>query len=71
MARTHRWTVLPVSISRDDANRQTTGLAGIAVALFLVVAALYLVHALHATAAIEDCLMAGRQNCDVMVSLNH
>ena len=50
-----------------DANRQTASLAGLAFALFLVVVGLFLVHALHAKANVEDCLMAGRLNCDALV----
>ncbi len=71
MARTDRLVVLSDDVTREDEDRQTAGLAGIAVALFLVVIALFLVRELHATSAIEDCLMAGRQNCDILVSLHH
>jgi hypothetical protein len=71
MARSDRFAVRSDETMRDDEDRQTAGLAGIAVALFLVVVAFYLVRELHATSAIEDCLMAGRQNCDILVSLHH
>ncbi len=37
------------------ADRQTGSLAGLAVALFLVLASLYVLHRLAAKAAIEDC----------------
>jgi hypothetical protein len=57
--------------SRDDAeeaeNRQTRSLAGLAVALLLVVASLYVLRQLAAEAAIEDCLLANRRICDVIV----
>lgn len=56
---------------RDDANRQSTGLAGLALVLALVVVGFFLVKKLHAVAAVEDCLLMGRTNCDVMVSANH
>lgn len=46
-----------------EENRVTRSLAGMAVALLLVVASLFLVHTLQATARLEDCLMQGRGNC--------
>ncbi len=51
----------------DAANRQTASLAGLAAALLLIVAGLYLIKVLHHTCAIEDCLLAGRRNCDALV----
>jgi hypothetical protein len=51
-----------------EANRQTASLAGIAVALVLVVIGLFLVHRLQLKASLEDCLMSGRQNCDAQLS---
>jgi hypothetical protein len=52
---------------RDDADRQTAGLAGVAIILVLLVAGLFLVHTLYNKSKIEDCLMAGRLNCDPLV----
>jgi hypothetical protein len=46
------------------ADRQTGGLAAIAVVLALVVVGLALVHELQHSGRIEDCMMAGRTNCD-------
>lgn len=51
-----------------DADRQTASLAGVAITLLLLVIGLFLVRTLHAESAVEDCLMAGRLNCDVLVS---
>jgi len=51
----------------EAANRQTASLGGVAVTLLLLVLGLFLVHELHAKVAIEDCLMAGRINCDRLV----
>ena len=51
-----------------EADRQTASLAGIAVALVLVVIGLFLVHRLYLKASLEDCLMSGRQNCDTQVA---
>ena len=52
----------------ESANRQTASLAGLAVALFLVIVGLYLFYALHQKSRVEDCLMAGRWNCDTLVA---
>jgi hypothetical protein len=66
MARIHR-----LGFNRDEeqeeADRQTVSLAGLAVTLFLVVASLYVIHQLAIKTAVEDCLMARRSNCDVIV----
>ena len=48
----------------EAANRQTASLAAIAVTLLLLIVGLFLVQELRTKAAIEDCLMAGRTNCD-------
>jgi len=50
--------------SEDD--RVTSSLAGLAVALLVVVVSLFLIHTLAQKARIEDCLMAGRINCKVV-----
>ncbi len=52
---------------RDEAaeeDRLTASLAGLAVALLLVVAGLFLIQHLRDKALVEDCLMSGRFNCD-------
>jgi hypothetical protein len=49
------------------ANRQTASLAAMAAVLLLVVIGLLLVRVLSASAAIEDCLLAGRRDCDAIV----
>lgn len=53
--------------AQAEANRITASLAALALTLALVVAGLCLVRALHDKAAVEDCLMAGRINCDAPV----
>jgi hypothetical protein len=53
------------------AARQTAGLVGIAIILLLLIAGLFLVRQLRASATIEDCLMAGRGNCDALVTVAH
>jgi hypothetical protein len=59
----------PWLVEADDeaANRQSASLAGVAVTLLLLAVGLFLVRELHAKSAIEDCLMAGRIQCDWLV----
>ncbi len=47
-----------------ESNRVTSSLAGLAAALLLVVLGLFLVRHLVEKSKVEDCLMAGRINCD-------
>ena len=51
-----------------DADRQSASLAGLTVTLLIVVVCLFLLQELHKKAAIEDCLLAGRNNCDMVVA---
>ena len=59
--------LLETDAEQEAANRQTASLGGVAVTLLLLVVGLFLVHELHAKAVIEDCLMSGRLNCDLLV----
>lgn len=52
----------------EAANRRTASLAGVAVTLLLLVVGLFLVRELHAKSLIEDCLMSGRTDCDLVMS---
>ena len=49
-------------------NRVTLSLAGLAVALLVVVASLFIIHTLAQKARVEDCLLAGRFNCDAVLA---
>ncbi len=51
-----------------EAHRQTASLAALAILLALVVASLFLMRKLSAEAALEDCLMAGRHNCEMILA---
>lgn len=55
---------------REEADRQTASLAAVVVILMLLAAGLFLVHTLRHSAAVEDCLMAGRRNCDAVANTN-
>ena len=57
--------------NRSQANRQSSSLAAFAVILMLLAAGLFLVHELRFKASIEDCLMAGRRNCDRLLEVPH
>jgi hypothetical protein len=52
---------------REDAERQTASLAGLAVTLLVLVVSVFLTHQLQTKSAIENCLLAGRNNCDILV----
>jgi hypothetical protein len=49
---------------REDDDRFTNSLAGLAVAALLAVIGLWLAEALAAEAKLEDCLLQGRMNCE-------
>jgi len=51
----------------DDRRRLKRSFAGLAVALLLVAAGIYLVARLHKQNEIEVCLEAGHRNCDTLV----
>ena len=53
---------------QEEANRQTASLAGLAVALLLVVVGLFLIRELHHKCVVEDCLLSGRGNCDALLA---
>lgn len=51
---------------QTEETRQTRSLAGLAMALFLVVLGLFLTQKLTGMARMEDCLLSGRTNCAVI-----
>ncbi len=53
---------------QTESNRVTSSLAGLALMLLLVNGGLVLVRHLHQTARVEDCLLAGRINCDAVLA---
>jgi hypothetical protein len=57
--------------SQQAAGRQTASLAGIVVILLLLIGGLFLVQQLRTASKIEDCLLAGRRDCDAMVIHPH
>ncbi len=72
MTTIYRFGFVPTDLDEEEAvNRQTASLAGLAVVLLLVVSSLFLIHRLHAASRVEDCLLAGRINCDALVGAAH
>ncbi|MCX7383402.1 MAG: hypothetical protein NT133_18750 [Alphaproteobacteria bacterium] len=65
MSRIYRWIY---STDRETADRRTTSLAGLAVILVILVVSMWLTKQLQRKSAIENCLMAGRINCDMLVT---
>jgi hypothetical protein len=53
---------------REDADRRTAGLAAIVVVLLLLIGGLILTKTLHRKSQLEDCLMAGRRDCDALIN---
>lgn len=49
---------------REEEDRRTNGLAAIAIVLLLLIGGLMLAKTLRQKSQMEDCLMAGRRDCD-------
>jgi hypothetical protein len=54
--------------AEEEANRQTASLAGVAITLLLLVIGVFLVHELRAKSVLEDCLLTGRHDCDLVLT---
>jgi hypothetical protein len=50
----------------EQDGSQRRALAGLAIAVVLLVAGLWLAHELTAASKMQDCLMTGRTNCNVI-----
>ena len=53
---------------REEADRRTSGLAAIVIVLLLLICGLLLATTLHRKSLIEDCLLAGRRDCDRLLT---
>jgi hypothetical protein len=53
-------------LAADD-DRRTRGLAALALVLFLLLVASYLIQQLNLEAQLEDCLLAQRSDCDALI----
>ena len=59
----------PENIKPEDAESQgnrTPAMAGLAIAVVLLVVGLWLARELTAASRMQDCLMSGRTNCNVI-----
>ncbi len=50
----------------DQGGNRRGAIAGLAIAVLLLAAGLWLAHELTATSKMQDCLMSGRTNCNVI-----
>ncbi len=56
----------PDEDEREEANRQTRSLAALALLVALAFGALFLISHLKRASELQDCLLAGRHNCDTL-----
>ncbi len=59
----------PQREKEEDDRRFTTSLAGLAVALLLILVGLYVTEELAAQSKLEDCMMQGRRDCGPRIEL--
>ena len=52
--------------NREPRENNTPAMAGLAIAVVLLVVGLWLARELTAASKMQDCLMSGRTNCDVI-----
>ena len=67
MRQVRRW--VDTEDDQAGANRQTASLAALTLTLLLVVVCVGLVNQLRYKATVEDCLLSGRTNCGVSVTI--
>ncbi|MEA2778180.1 MAG: hypothetical protein QOF90_3586 [Acetobacteraceae bacterium] len=65
--RHHHW--LDDELDGKAAERQTANLVGIVIILLLLIGGLFLVHRLRNSSILEDCLLAGRRDCDILLAV--
>ena len=71
MAKTYRFRFSGDELSdedREEQDRQTRSLAGMAVTLLVIVISVFLMRELHAKSAFEDCLATGSRNCAPIIA---
>jgi hypothetical protein len=51
---------------QDQGGSRIAAIAGLAIAAILLVAGLWLAHELTASSKMQDCVMSGRTNCNVI-----
>ncbi len=71
MAKSYRFSFSGEKLSdedREEQDRQTRSLAGMAVTLMVLVISVFLMRELQAQSAIEDCLASGSRTCDPIIA---
>jgi hypothetical protein len=61
-----RTVVEMVDPKQSDGGNRRGAIAGLAIAVILIAGSLWLAHALSAQSKLQDCLMSGRTNCNVI-----
>jgi hypothetical protein len=61
----HFWTFRTMTDPEQGGNRRAA-IAGLAIAVVLLALGLWLAHELTASSKMQDCLMSGRTNCNVI-----
>jgi hypothetical protein len=59
-------TQLTMADNPDQGGNRRPAIAGLIIAVVLLVVGLWLAHELTATSKMQDCLMSGRTNCNVI-----
>jgi hypothetical protein len=52
--------------NREPRENNTPAMAGLAIAVVLLVVGLWLAHELRAASKMQDCVLSGRTNCNVI-----
>jgi hypothetical protein len=60
------WTRLAMADQPERDRNRRPAIAGLAIAVVLLVVGLWLAHELTAASKMQDCLMSGRTNCNVI-----
>jgi hypothetical protein len=56
----------PKRSTPESSENNTPAIAGLAIAAVLLVVGLWLAHELRAASKMQDCVMSGRRNCNVI-----
>jgi hypothetical protein len=60
------WNLLAMTDDPEQGGNRRGAIAGLAIAVVLLVVGIWLAHELTASSKMQDCLMSGRTNCNVI-----
>jgi hypothetical protein len=60
------WKLLAMNHDPEQGGNRRGAIAGLAIAVVLLVVGIWLAHELTASSKMQDCLMSGRTNCNVI-----